>query len=272
MVEIKLKNSDNSWDSIPELKGTDGNVGVTPNITFNTISGSTTNVTQSGTPENLQVNLTIPNGVSGIIPNESSLAKKSGNLGSLGGYNTPFVTANALTVTQVSKDNNQVTGAVTITVRNGMSNTEWVKSVMITNPSASVSLGSNWIWSGGTAPTLVENSLLVLHWCNDIGVANLVEGAEYLRTYTGTITMDSDAADHNIRRNNVILYHISDGTHTVSLAVGDVISNTYSSPNAPVVNSATNIEFTVSGKDLVVASLSNNFSASITMHGEGGSN
>lgn len=187
MVEIKLKNSDNSWDNIPELKGTDGNVGVTPNITFNTISGSTANVTQSGTPEKLQVNLTIPNGVSGSIPNESSLAKKSGNLGSLGGYNTPFVTANALTINQNSNDNNQVTGAVTITVSNGTSNTEWVKSVMITNSSASVSLGSNWVWLGGEVPTITENSLLVLHWCNDIGIANLVEGEAFIYSITYSI-------------------------------------------------------------------------------------
>lgn len=218
MVEIKLKNSDNSWDNIPELKGTDGNVGVTPNITFNTISGSTANVTQSGTPEKLQVNLTIPNGVSGSIPNESSLAKKSGNLGSLGGYNTPFVTANALTVNQDSNDNNQVTGAVTITVSNGTSNTEWVKSVMITNPSASVSLGSNWKWSGGEAPTITENSLLVLHWCNDIGVANLVDGATYIETCTGTVKALFIGV--KVSRNGVDIYSIDD-TASCNIAVGD---------------------------------------------------
>lgn len=190
MAEIKLKNLDGFWESIPNLNNNDNNIAPTPNISITSVEGSSAKVTQSGTSENLQVTLTLPKGIDGDIPNESTLLKKSGNLGSLGGYNTPFVTANALTITQDSNDNNQVTGAVTITVNSGSSNTEWIKSVMITNPSASVSLGSKWKWSGGEVPTITENSLLVLHWCNDIGIANLVEGGAFIYSITYSIETD----------------------------------------------------------------------------------
>ena len=218
MVNLKYKNTSGDWTNIPALEGDQGKVGVVPNISITAQSSDSASVSQSGTPENPSVVLNIPNGVSGTIPNETSLAKKSGNLGSVGGYNTPFVTANALTVNQDSNDNNQVTGAVTITVSNGTSNTEWIKSVMITNPSASVSLGSNWKWSGGEVPTITENSLLVLHWCNDTGVANLIEGGAKIELFSGTFKHSSDYSETGL-----VLKVLRDGVELFSLGVNEQI-------------------------------------------------
>jgi len=187
----------------------------------------------------------------------SSLVIKNGNRGSLSGYEVPNVTANALTINQNTTDSNQVTGAVAITVENGVNNTSWTKSVIIINASATITLGSNWVWSGGEAPTVSENCILVLHWCNDIGVANLVEGAEYLRTYTGTFVKSTSKHYIFIYRGNTELYNFSGtGTHQVSLAVGDKI---WDDIGNPLNITANGIEFDVQDYTGYVTSVSNGF-------------
>lgn len=100
--------------------------------------------------------------------------RTSGSRGNLAGYETPLVQATALTINGSSRDSNQVTGAVKITVSNGSASQTWTKTVLLTNARATISLGTSWKWSGGTAPTVKANCLLVLHWCNNIGIANLV--------------------------------------------------------------------------------------------------
>lgn len=106
--------------------------------------------------------------------NASDVIPKANARGNLAGYETPVVQSGALTISSTSRDTNCVTGAVQITVNNGSGSQAWTKTVALTNASARVSLGPSWKWVGGSAPTVSANCVLVLHWCNTFGVANLV--------------------------------------------------------------------------------------------------
>ena len=103
----------------------------------------------------------------------TSLIPKTNSRGALAGYETPLVQATALTINSNSRDSNLVTGAVAITVSNGAASQSWTKTVALSNASATISLGSNWKWVGGTAPSVSANCVVVLHWCNSFGIANL---------------------------------------------------------------------------------------------------
>lgn len=104
----------------------------------------------------------------------SAVIPKANSRGTLAGYETPLVQATALSVTNATNDSSCVTGAVAITVNDGAANESWTKTVALTNASATVTLGTNWKWVGGSAPTISANCVLVLHWCNSFGIANLV--------------------------------------------------------------------------------------------------
>ena len=152
----------------------------------------------------------------------SELVLKDGNRGQLAGYETPNVTASAVTITQDSADSTQVTGAVAVTVATGTEGTSWTKTVSLVNASATITLGDSWVWSGGEVPTVSENAVLVLHWCNDIGVANLLDGAMWLKLYSGTLTIS--AGPVVITRDGVEIYRFDsdvDNPKTVQLALGD---------------------------------------------------
>ena len=99
---------------------------------------------------------------------------KSGDRGSLAGYESLTSTASAVTISDGSPDDQAVTGAVAVTVSNGTAGKVWTKTVGITNESATISLGSSWYWVGGKVPTVAANSVLVLKWYGTFGVANLV--------------------------------------------------------------------------------------------------
>lgn len=99
---------------------------------------------------------------------------KSGDRGSLAGYETLTSTASAVTISDSSPDDQAVTGAVAVTVNNGAAGKVWTKTVGITNASATISLGSSWYWVGGKVPTVAANCVLVLKWYGTFGVANLV--------------------------------------------------------------------------------------------------
>lgn len=103
----------------------------------------------------------------------ANLVPKTSSRGELAGYETPLVQATALTINGDSRDSNLVTGAVAITVSNGVTSQSWTKTVALSNASATISLGSNWKWVGGTAPSVSANCVVVLHWCNSFGIANL---------------------------------------------------------------------------------------------------
>lgn len=119
--------------------------------------------------------------IEGQKPNEAgdvtltTVVKKSGSRGQLAGYETPTVTGSAVTINQSSADSTQVTGAVAVTISNGTANTSWVKTVSLTNASATISLGSSWNWVGGEVPTVSANAVLVLSWNGTFGMANLLK-------------------------------------------------------------------------------------------------
>lgn len=152
----------------------------------------------------------------------STLVTKSGNRGALAGYETVAVSSSAVTINASYNDTTQVTGAVAVTVEPGAEGTSWTKTVSLVNASATITLGDSWVWSGGEAPTVSENAVLVLHWCNDIGVANLLEGYKYLKLYTGVLTVGSGPVV--ITRDGVEIYRLDadvDNPDTVALAKGD---------------------------------------------------
>lgn len=151
----------------------------------------------------------------------SALVVKSGDRGALAGYETVAVSSSAVTINANSNDVTQVTGAVAVAVEPGVEGKSWTKTVSLTNASATVTLGDAWVWSGDEAPTVSENCILVLHWCNDIGVANLVDGAKYLKTYKVTVT-NSGSLVLYIKRDGVGIYEIpGPSTAECYLMVGD---------------------------------------------------
>ena len=211
-------------------------LGKTAKAASATTADSATKATQDGNGANIAltyiktINNVAPVNGNVAIPvpeiDTSALVVKNGNRGQLAGYETPSVTASAVTINQGSADTTQVTGAVAVTVEPGAEGTSWTKTVSLVNASATITLGDSWVWSGGEAPTVSENAVLVLHWCNDVGVASLADGAEYLRTYTGTITYSAKLGQSaQISRNGVVIYQLASGTTTqCTLAVGDYFS------------------------------------------------
>lgn len=112
------------------------------------------------------------------VPSTDGLIKKSGNRGSIGGYNTPSVLATTISINEDSNDDIQYTSSEpsSIDVVNGSAGTSWVKTVSMTTDTASVTLGTAWKWIGGEAPTIVPNCVLVFYWNNSFGIANLLKG------------------------------------------------------------------------------------------------
>ena len=97
----------------------------------------------------------------------------TGSRGKLAGYEGITVQSGALTVNANTADVVQLSAGVAITVSNGSANQSWVKKVSITNASTTISLGSNWVWVGGSQPTVTAPSLLICSWDNNKGMAIL---------------------------------------------------------------------------------------------------
>lgn len=104
------------------------------------------------------------------IPDMSTLIPKSGNRGALEGYES---STRGVIVSDTSKDSQ--TSSDAILVKQGTSGTTWTKVMYMT--SGSVSLGVNWKWSGGSAPTLKFPGVLVCHWNDTGGIASYTAGA-----------------------------------------------------------------------------------------------
>lgn len=97
----------------------------------------------------------------------------SGSRGNLAGYESTQ-TVTSLTVTNTSRDSMVWNSTGTITVSNGASGQAWIKVVMLQQVPSSVTLGTNWGWVGGSAPTLSANGTLVFAWNGIKGVANFL--------------------------------------------------------------------------------------------------
>lgn len=103
------------------------------------------------------------------IPDTSTLIPKSGNRGAIAGYES---STSGIIVSDTSADSLTSSGA--ISVKQGTSGTTWTKVMYMT--SGSVSLGANWKWSGGSAPTLKFPGVLVCHWNDTGGIATYTAG------------------------------------------------------------------------------------------------
>lgn len=103
------------------------------------------------------------------IPDTSTLIPKSGNRGAIAGYES---STRGIIVSDTSADSLTSSGA--IAVEQGTSGTTWTKVMYMT--SGSVSLGANWKWSGGSAPTLKFPGVLVCHWNDTGGIATYTAG------------------------------------------------------------------------------------------------
>lgn len=103
------------------------------------------------------------------IPDTSTLIPKSGNRGAIAGYES---STRGIIVSDTSADSLTSSGA--IAVKQGTSGTTWTKVMYMT--SGSVSLGVNWKWSGGSAPTLKFPGVLVCHWNDTGGIATYITG------------------------------------------------------------------------------------------------
>ena len=98
-----------------------------------------------------------------------------GNREQPAGYVKITNTFEPLTVTNDSLDFMMMGNRSAITVPDGTFSTAWVKRVGLNQANVSITLGANWKWKGGVAPTTKAKSMLVLRWCTNFGVAEIVD-------------------------------------------------------------------------------------------------
>lgn len=111
--------------------------------------------------------------LAGLVKSVNGIgADENGNVSLLSENATTL--SEAITIDDSSSNNISLTTASEVTVANGTVGKAWSKSVKITNSSSTITLGSSWTWVNGEVPTLSANSLLVLKWCYDFGIAGLV--------------------------------------------------------------------------------------------------
>lgn len=106
------------------------------------------------------------------IPDASTLIPKEGNRGEVRGYETTGLSTGNLSWTSLES---AYSSGGAITVLNGETKTAWTKVVRML--AGSVTLGSKWVWAGGSAPTIKFPGVLVCHWNNTGGIANYIAGA-----------------------------------------------------------------------------------------------
>lgn len=113
------------------------------------------------------------------IPDASTLIPKSGNRGSISGWEASGrYTSTTVTITKDSPDTlTEKVGmlpatGVAFTVPDGDSATTFTKVVKVYNTDT-FSLEAHWKWAGNKAPEM-KQGFVVLHWNNNAGVANLI--------------------------------------------------------------------------------------------------
>lgn len=228
MSTLKIKEN-GVWKSVPYIAGPKGKDGASPNITYQVetlAAGSKATVTKSGTDESPILKFGIPIGANGSTPSLDNYIPKTGSRGNISNYISSNIVS-GLTVNQSTPEKSQVTGG-TITVEPGSANTSWTKLISITNSGVSISLGDNWIWSKGEVPTVSANCILICHWCNDLGIAYVVEGGVVLKECEGTLQVDVlESQPSYIVRDGVTIYTFTKGStsYTCKLRIGDTFYN-----------------------------------------------
>lgn len=164
------------YDAKQDLLGVQKSVTSMADWTFNgTLSASTPSAGDSSTK--VATTQFVADAVAtGLSSVSDAYIPKQGDRGSLHGYESASLYQGNVTVNDTSPDSVILTlSSSTITVSNGLDRKSWTKVVVIKQASNSIVLGSAWVWRGGVVPTLANNSVLVCHWCHNVGVASLIK-------------------------------------------------------------------------------------------------
>ena len=174
MSILRIRDGDGNWQDVPAVKGPKGKDGVTPTISVTVEavdSNQSASVTQSGTTTNPSIKLKLPRGAGGAV-DTSGFVTKTGSQGNVAGYSTPMITGTAMTVTGDSADSIQYNASTGLTIPNGTTGTSWTKVINLTQSIPNgITMGNKWSWLSEDIPTIKANSILVLNWCNDRGLA-----------------------------------------------------------------------------------------------------
>lgn len=112
------------------------------------------------------------------IPDVSTLIPKTGNRGALAGWDTNTVVSDtALTeIRGTSPDVIKVTADKTVQIHNGNARESWTKVIYIVAANVRVNLAGQWYWVGSSTPTIEKFCMIVLHWNDTRGYANVLKG------------------------------------------------------------------------------------------------
>lgn len=112
------------------------------------------------------------------IPDVSTLIPKTGNRGALAGWDTNTVVSDtALTeIRGTSPDVIKVTADKTVQIHNGNARESWTKVIYIAATNVRVNLAGQWYWVGSSTPTIEKFCMIVLHWNDTRGYANVLKG------------------------------------------------------------------------------------------------
>lgn len=112
------------------------------------------------------------------IPDTSTLIPKTGNRGALAGWDTNTVVSDtALTeIRGTSPDVIKVTADKTVQIHNGNARESWTKVIYIAAANVRVNLAGQWYWVGSSTPTIEKFCMVVLHWNDTRGYANVLKG------------------------------------------------------------------------------------------------
>lgn len=112
------------------------------------------------------------------IPDVSTMIPKTGNRGALAGWDTNTVVSDtALTeIRGTSPDVIKVTADKTVQIHNGNARESWTKVIYIVAANVQVNLADQWYWVGSSTPTIEKFCMIVLHWNDTRGYANVLNG------------------------------------------------------------------------------------------------
>lgn len=188
----KFLRGDGTWQTPMDTKYTHPNSGVTAgtynNVTVDAqghVTGASNTtfaaVATSGSYNDLADKPAIPTQTSQLTNNSGFLTSHqdvsgkvnvSGSRGTMAGYESMGSGA-TVTISSTTADDSTASGVVTVAAAS-TAGQAWTKTVLMTAAEPIVTLGENWAWSGGSAPTLVQNGILVLACRGTTGIATFI--------------------------------------------------------------------------------------------------
>lgn len=257
-----LKNANAESTYLTKTDASSTYLGKTAKAASASTADSATKATQDGNGANIAstyvktVNNVAPVNGNVEIEVSSSGVAATGNRGQLAGYEDSYVVDPAddaegsiLFVNENSPDTQRVQGDgnITISVQSGSTGTSWTKTLLISSGHLGtftrLQLGNGWTWEGGEIPALEHDAeyLLVLHWCNDVGIASLVVGGAVRKAGKGVLSITNDSNTYvwvyqdSADAKSLVYQFFSPGENEIQLAVGDQLNSPI---NVTVVNSS----------------------------------